>query len=233
MALTTAVLAGATESSVQSRLSMHPLSVLAFLQLSTSTLKDLLDTFGYPMVGVFVAIESSGIPFPGETMLITAAVYAGSGGHLSIEGVIVAAAVGAFVGDNLGYAAGRFGGRPLVIRFGRYVRLKPKHLDRAERFFARYGDKTVFFGRFVAVLRAWSALLAGTNRMPWPRFLLFNAAGGIVWATVYGLLGYTLGHNLPLLDRVLHVLGVGGIALAVLVIVGVWLVWRRRRTTSG
>lgn len=123
----------------------------------------LLDTWGYLAVFAFVAVESSGIPFPGETMLVTAAIYAGSG-HLSIAGVITAAAIGAIIGDNLGYAAGRFGGRTLVERYGKYVRLRPEHLERAERFFEKYGDRTVFFGRFIAVLRAWAAFLAGTNR---------------------------------------------------------------------
>lgn len=209
---------------------MPPLPLLALFHFSTSTLTQLLDRFGYPLVSVFVGIESSGIPFPGETMLVTAAVYAGSGGHLSIVGVIIAAAAGAIIGDNLGYTAGRYGGRPLVLRYGRYVRLKPEHLDRAERYFAKYGDKTVFFGRFVAVLRAWAAFLAGTNRMPWPKFLVFNAAGGILWAILYGLLGYTLGHNLPLLHKVLDILGIGGVVAAVLVIAVVWFVWRRRQS---
>jgi membrane protein DedA with SNARE-associated domain len=177
---------------------------------------------------VFVAIESSGIPFPGETMLVTAAVYAGSG-HLSIAGVIVAGALGAIIGDNLGYTAGRYAGRSLLLRYGRYVRLKEHHLDYAERFFQKHGDKTVFLGRFVAILRAWTAFLAGTNRMRWPKFLLFNAAGGITWAIVYGMLGYTLGNNLPLLRRVISVLGVVGVALVVLIGGIAFVLWKRRR----
>lgn len=209
---------------------MHLFSVLALFHFSTNTLTHLLERFGYPLVSLFVAVESSGIPFPGETMLVTAAVYAGTGGHLSISGIIVAAAAGAIIGDNLGFSAGRYGGRPIVIRFGKYIRLRPEHLDRAEYFFDRYGDRTVFFGRFVAVLRAWAAFLAGTNRMRWPKFLVFNAAGGILWAILYGLLGYILGRNLPLLHKVLDVLGIGGVVLAVLAIAGAWLVWRRRRT---
>lgn len=209
---------------------MPPLPLLALFHFSTSTLTQLLDRFGYPLVTVFVGIESSGIPFPGETMLVTAAVYAGSGGHPSIVGIIVAAAAGAIIGDNLGYTAGRYGGRAVVTRYGRYVRLKREHLERAERYFAKYGDKAVFFGRFVAILRAWAAFLAGTNRMPWPKFLVFNAAGGILWAIIYGLLGYTLGHNLPLLHKVLDVLGIGGVVVAVLVIAVAWVVWRRRQS---
>lgn len=204
---------------------------LGLFSISTSTLTNLLHTYGYPLVGLFVGIESSGIPFPGETMLVTAAVYAGTG-HLSILWVIVAGAVGAIVGDNLGFTVGRTGGRPLVLRYGRYVRVKPEHLERAERFFEVHGDKTVFLGRFVAVLRAWAALLAGINRMPWSKFLVYNAAGGIVWATIYGLLGYTLGHNLPLLDKVLRILGTAGVVGAVLVAVIAYIVWKRRNAAD-
>lgn len=207
----------------------HFLPLLALFNFSTHTLIDLLNRFGYPLVALFVGIESSGIPFPGETMLVAAAVYAGTGGHISIVWVIVAAAAGAIIGDNLGYTAGRYGGRPLVERYGRYVRLRREHLDYAERFFQRHGNKTVFLGRFVAVLRAWAAFLAGTNRMPWPEFLIYNAAGGIIWAAIYGMLGYTLGHNLALLHRILSVLGIGGVVIAVLVATTAWFIWKRKR----
>lgn len=203
---------------------------LGLLSFSTSALTNLLHSYGYPLVGAFVGIESSGIPFPGETMLVTAAVYAGTG-HLSIFWVIVAGAAGAIVGDNLGFTVGRVGGRPLVLRYGGYVRLKPEHLAYAEGYFQKHGDKTVFLGRFAAVLRAWAALLAGINQMPWSKFLFYNAAGGILWATIYGLLGYTLGHNLPVLNRVLSILGVAGIVGAVLIALAAYIVWRRRRSS--
>jgi membrane protein DedA with SNARE-associated domain len=204
---------------------------LGLFSISTSSLTNLLHTYGYPLVAVFVGIESSGIPFPGETMLVTAAVYAGTG-HLSIVWVIAAGATGAIVGDNLGFTVGRTGGRSLVLRYGRYVRLKPEHLERAERFFEKHGDKTVFLGRFVAVLRAWAALLAGINRMRWSKFLVYNAAGGIVWATIYGLLGYTLGHNLPLLDNILRILGAAGVVGAVLIAAIAYIVWKRRNSAG-
>jgi membrane protein DedA with SNARE-associated domain len=164
-------------------------------------------------------------------MLVTAAVYAGTG-HLSIFWVIVAGSAGAIVGDNLGFAVGRAGGRPLVLRYGSYVRIKPEHLDYAEGFFHRHGDKTVFLGRFIAVLRAWAALLAGINRMSWSTFLVYNAAGGILWATLFGLLGYTLGHNLPVLNRVLSILGAGGVVVALLIAVIAYVVWKRRHTAT-
>lgn len=198
------------------------------MHLDTASLAHLLSTWGYLAVLLAVAIESSGIPVPGETMLVTGAVYAGSG-HLWIGGVILAAAVGAIVGDNAGYLAGRQGGRRLVERYGKYVRIRPQHLQKAEVFFDRYGDRTVFFGRFVAVLRAWAAFLAGTNRMHWPKFLMFNAAGGIIWSVLYGLLGYELGNNLPLLHKVERLLGLGGVAFAAIVGLILVVVWRRRR----
>nr|BBH92679.1 hypothetical protein KTA_08780 [Thermogemmatispora argillosa] len=171
---------------------MVSLGTLAAL-ISLQTLQEALHVWGYLAVALFIMIESSGIPFPGETMLLLASFLAGVDRQLQIPLVIACAALGAIVGDNLGYLLGRHGGRPLVERFGRYIFLKTEHLDRAERFFARHGDKTVFFGRFIAVLRAWAAFLAGVNRMRWRTFLVYNAAGGVVWATVFGLLGYFAG----------------------------------------
>lgn len=196
------------------------------MDLSTHTLNQLLETWGYLAVFIFVAIESTGIPFPGETMLIAAGVFAGAG-HLNIALVIAAAAAGAIVGDNLGYTVGRFGGRPVIARFGKYIRLDEAKLAPAENFFHRHGDKTVFLGRFVSILRTWVAFLAGLNRMPWPKFLFFNAAGGITWAILYGSLAYMLGKNLPLLHRVVNIIGFGGLALVVVVAIVVFVVHRR------
>ena len=126
-------------------------------------LQNALSTIGYPAVLLFVMIESSGIPFPGETMLLLASFYAAVNGSLQIPLVIAFAALGAIVGDNIGYYIGRTGGKAFVERYGRYVFIKPEHLERAEKFFKKHGDKTVFFGRFVAVLRAWAAFLAGAK----------------------------------------------------------------------
>src|SRR6266853_2280595 len=155
---------------------------------AASDLTHLLTTYGYWAVLLFVAIESIGIPFPGETMLLVAAIYAGMTHLLSIPLVIVAAASGAILGDNLGFWIGREGGYHLLRRYGRFVRLDQRKLKLGLYLFLKHGGKVVFFGRFVTVLRAWAAFLAGTNRMRWPRFLLFNAAGAIVWATLYGRL---------------------------------------------
>lgn len=181
---------------------MH--SLFDFLPLATlsqrlaspgvvSILQNALQVLGYPAVVLFVMIESSGIPFPGETMLLLASFYAAVDQQLQIPIVIACAALGAIIGDNIGYQIGRTGGKAIVEKYGHYVFIKPQHLERAEKFFARHGDKTVFFGRFVAVLRAWAAFLAGVNQMNRRTFFIYNAAGGIIWATVYGLLGYFAG----------------------------------------
>jgi membrane protein DedA with SNARE-associated domain len=121
-----------------------------------------------------VAIESMGVPFPGETMLIVASVYAGMTHRLSLPLVIVAAASGAILGDNLGYWIGREGGYRLLRRYGHYLRLDERKLKLVQHFFRKHGGKVVFFGRFIAILRVWAAFLAGTNRMPWASFLFFN-----------------------------------------------------------
>jgi membrane protein DedA with SNARE-associated domain len=195
--------------------------------LGTSTLMHLLATYGYLAVLLFVAIESIGIPFPGETMMLVAAIAAGTTHQLSIAWVIVAAAGGAILGDNLGFWVGREGGYRLLRRYGRYIRLEEHRLKLGQYLFLKHGGKVVFFGRFVAVLRAWAAFLAGTNRMRWPRFLLFNAAGGIVWATLYGLGGYLLGNNI---HRLVGPVGIVLLALAVLLIlVGIVVVRRNEK----
>src|SRR5260221_14602181 len=137
---------------------------------ATSTLTHLLTTYGYWAVLLFVALESTGIPFPGETMLLVAAIYAGTTHRLAIPWVIVAASSGAILGDNLGFWVGREGGYRLLRRYGRYIRLEERRLKLGQYLFMRHGGKVVFFGRLVAVLRAWAGFLAGTNRMRWPRF---------------------------------------------------------------
>jgi membrane protein DedA with SNARE-associated domain len=164
-------------------------------------LSDLLATYGYWAVFLFVAIESMGVPFPGETMLITAGIYAGATHRLDIKLVIAAAAGGAIIGDNIGYLLGHWGGYRLLVRYGRYVRLHERRVKVGRYVFMRHGGKVVFFGRFVSILRTYAAFLAGTNRMAWPKFLVFNAAGGIIWATGWGLASYLLGRRIEQFSR--------------------------------
>jgi membrane protein DedA with SNARE-associated domain len=163
------------------------------LALLGSQLKSWIDTFGYEAVFVLVGLESVGIPLPGETALITAALYAATTHHLSIGIIIAVATAAAIIGDNIGFGLGHWGGYRLLRRYGRYVRLDERRLKIGRYVFREHGGKVVFFGRFVAILRTYAAFLAGTNRMSWPRFLAANAAGGITWACTIGLAYYYLG----------------------------------------
>jgi membrane protein DedA with SNARE-associated domain len=184
-----------------------------------------LTQFGYAAVFGFVGIESLGIPFPGETMLIAAALYAGATHNLNIAGVVIAAAAGAIIGDNIGFGVGHWGGYRLLLRYGRYIRLHEGRVKLARYLFQRHGGKVVFFGRFVSVLRTYAAFLAGTARMPWPRFLAFNASGGIIWATLYGVGAYLAGDRVNKLSRPVDFALAG---VAVLVIIGLILLLRRK-----
>ncbi len=202
--------------------------------ISLATLQNALNTIGYPAVAVFIMIESSGIPFPGETMLLLASFYAAVSHQLQIPLVIACAAFGAIIGDNIGYYIGRTGGRAIVVRFGKYFFIKTEHLDRAEEYFAKHGDKTVFFGRFIAVLRAWAAFLAGINNMHWRTFLFYNAAGGIVWAATFGTLGYVAGRflhdNFAQVEQLASILGWVGAGLIIAAAMAVLIVYRVRKT---
>ncbi|HKW23281.1 MAG TPA: DedA family protein [Ktedonobacterales bacterium] len=193
-----------------------------------SWLQQGIDTYGYWVVFLAVAIESTGIPFPGETTLVAASVYASTNHTLNIVLVIAAAAAGAILGDNAGYTVGKYGGFPVLQRLLRLLHVGEDKLVYTQRFFEKHGDKTVFFGRFLAVLRAWAAFLAGANHMRRRAFFIWNAAGGILWATIYGLLGYILGNNLPLLGRILKGLGIFGFVALGVVVVALIVVWYMR-----
>src|ERR1035438_111076 len=185
--------------------------------------KHLVQVFGYPLLFLIVMSESSGLPVPGETGLIAAAVIA-SQGKLKIELVIALAAAGAIVGDNIGYAIGRKGGRWLLLRPGPFHYQRTRVLLTGEPFFERHGPKAVFFGRFVLGLRVWASWLAGATRMHWRSFALWNALGGITWATTIGLIAYYLGHSA---GNAIEAFGLYGLA-AVLVAVGSALFMHRR-----
>jgi membrane protein DedA with SNARE-associated domain len=153
-----------------------------------------LESYGLILLFFFVAIEGCGIPLPGETALIAAAVLAGSG-HFDIVKVIAVAAAGAIVGDNTGYWIARLGGRALLGRIPIVRDALPRFLPRGERFFERHGPKTVAVARFIAGLRITAAWLAGISHMPWRRFVAYNAAGGTAWATAIGLAAYEFGQK--------------------------------------
>jgi membrane-associated protein len=176
---------------------------------------------GYLALAGIVGFESMGVPLPGETALIAAALLA-KRGDLSIELVIVIAASAAIIGDNAGYVVGRKGGRRLLLRDGPLIEQRTRLLDRGEAFFSRHGPKAVFLGRWFAGLRITAAWLAGIHHMPWRSFLFWNALGGIAWAVTVGLLTYLAGHVVE------NIVKTGGIAGAALIVLagGGFLMWR-------
>ncbi len=183
----------------------------------------LLSAYGYGLVVVVVALESAGVPLPGETVLVSAAVYAGTTHNMKIAGVIGAAAAGAIVGDNIGFWIGREAGPPILERFGDMVGLDARRRKLGQYLFLRYGGAIVFFGRFVAFLRAFAALLAGVNRLEPLRFFVFNATGGVAWATIFGLGGYALGASF---HRIAGPFGLAMLALAIVALVAGWRFYR-------
>jgi membrane protein DedA with SNARE-associated domain len=194
------------------------------LDASTDTFDRLLETHGSWAVALLVAIESAGIPVPGEMTLVLAAIYAGKTHQLSIAWVIVAAIAGAILGDNVGYLVGRWGGYRLLRRYGRYIHVDERRLKLGIHLFCRYGGKIVFFGRFVAVLRACVAFLAGANCMPYRRFFAANAASAVVWAGAVGVPAYLFGERAARIGRVL---GHGLLALAAALLIAATLFMRR------
>jgi membrane protein DedA with SNARE-associated domain len=176
--------------------------------------------YGYGAIFLIVMMESAGIPMPGETVLVSAAVYAGTRHALDIRFVIAAAAAGAIVGDNIGFWVGREFGEPLLEKWGHLIGLDARKRMLGRFLFERYGGSIVFFGRFVALLRAFAALLAGANGLaPW-RFFIFNAAGGITWATMFGTGGYLLGEGIR------RIAGPVGWAMLVVAVVIGFVLWR-------
>lgn len=188
-----------------------------------------LDRFGYAAVIVLVGLEGVGIPLPGQIILIAAGIYAGAG-HLNLMLVLIAGFLAAIGGDNVGYAIGRYGGRELVLRFGRYVFLTEERLAKTERFFARRGRIVVPVGRFVDGLRQASGIAAGLARMGWRRYLGYNALGSAVWVTVWVLAGYLAGNHIAALyagfEHYQNYLLAGVAVMAVAAVTG-WAIRRR------
>jgi membrane protein DedA with SNARE-associated domain len=185
----------------------------------------LVKVFGYPLLFVLVMSESGGVPIPGETALITAAILA-SQGKLQIALVIPLAAIAAIVGDNLGYLIGRNGGRWLLQRPGRFQRQRLEVLRVGEPFFEVHGPKAVFFGRFLLGLRVWASWLAGATLMRWRSFALWNALGGIAWASAVGLVAYFLGHSA---GSAIEAFGIYGLLAALLAILSAIVLHRHHR----
>ncbi|CAN5395512.1 DedA family protein [soil metagenome] len=182
-----------------------------------------VEQYGYFAVALLVTIEGFGVPLPGETAVVVAAAFAARG-SLNIVGVVISTTIGTVLGGSGGYWIGRIGGRSLLVRYGHLLRLDAKRLARTEAYFARHGTKTVFFARFVALLRIFGSLMAGVAHMPFPTFSGVNFAGGLLWAVTFSALGFLFGKNLSKLD---DYLGEVGLAMSALVVVG-YLYYRWR-----
>jgi membrane protein DedA with SNARE-associated domain len=183
----------------------------------------MLDHYGVLAVFAFVVVENVGAPIPGETMLVVASAYAAAG-HLNMALVVLCCIGGIWLGSTLSYLAGRRGGVALLRR----LHVPHQHLARAQAYMARWGSHTVFFGRYVAFLRSYVGWLAGINHMAVGPFLLWNLAGAMVWTLTFATLGYVLGRNWALIERIFKVLGYGGVALVAVAVIA-YLVYRRRR----
>lgn len=181
---------------------------------------DLLSSYGYLAIFAIILLESAGVPLPGETTLIAASVYAGSSDVLDIRLIITVAAGAAILGDTVGYCVGRGFARTAILKWGSNIGWDQRRLDLGEFLFLRYGSRIVYLARFVAVLRVFAAVLAGINRFPVWKFSLFNALGGISWATALGFSGYLIGQNLHLFAA-----PIGWVTLAVALAGLVWM-WR-------
>ena len=192
---------------------MAPTDLPGFL----STVTPVLDRYGYLAVAGIIGVESFGVPAPGQTIMVAAAVYAGAG-RLNIFGVAAVAFLAAVIGDSIGYWIGRNGGRKAVTRWGRYVLLTPARFERAERFFVRRGTRIVVVARFIDGLRQLNGVIAGITGMPWPSFLICNAIGAALWVGFWTTVAYLLGSNIAVVGDMIHRyqwMAFGAIALAV------------------
>ena len=202
----------------------QPVQLPGFLH----ALAPLLDHWGYLAVGFLIFVEDFGVPSPGETVLIAASVYAGAG-RLNIVAVGVIGFAAAVLGDNVGYAIGRSGGRTLVLRFGRYVLLTRERLAREESFFTRHGGKIVTVARFIEGLRQANGIIAGITRMPWPRFVAFNALGAALWVGTWTAVGYLAGNHIQAIYTQANRYALYLLAAAAAAIVALVIRHRRRR----
>jgi membrane protein DedA with SNARE-associated domain len=189
----------------------------------------LIGQYGYLVVFFGVMLEGAGVPLPGETVLIATGVLVHRG-VLDFGGALFSGILGTVIGNQIGYWVGRFGGRPFVLRWGRYAFITPERLGRAEAFFARHGGSAVFLSRFVVGLRVFGALVAGTSRMPWGKFALYNVLGGTAWVAVAVSLGYFLWASISPVE---HWVGRASLVLVAALALALLLRWAHRRATRG
>jgi membrane-associated protein len=183
--------------------------------------------YGYWAVAAALLLENAGVPVPGETVLLLASFLAYSQRDLRLSWIVVVGTIAATLGDNLGFALGYHGGRPLLERYQSVFRIRRKTLARGEKLFARFGAITVFFARFVFGLRIIAGPLAGVLRMPWRKFLVSNFLGAVVWVTAISGAGYLFGRHWERLQRNLRSFDLG-LAALVLAAAAFWW-WRNRR----
>jgi len=216
-------------TTIAAAISSSPQPVLpGFLNALSSPLQH----YGLWAILALVLIEDFGIPVPGETVLIAGAVYAGSG-RLNIVAVGLIGFVAAVLGDNIGYAIGRFGGRELVERWGRYVFLTPERLEKAEDFFGRHGGKIITIARFVEGLRQANGIIAGLARMHWLRFLAFNALGAALWVGTWVSIGYLAGQHITTIYNDITAYSLYVLIAAVILLAGWLLIRLRKHQGSG
>ncbi len=197
-----------------------------FLHNSLQLIEHYMLIYGYWAVFFGVMLENAGLPVPGETILLIAGYFAATG-KFNLPLVMLIAATGAVIGDNIGFAIGHHFGRGFLLRVGRFFFLTPKRLEHMENYFESHGNKTILVARFITGLRVFAALLAGASRkMPWRVFVVYNMAGAILWSVVITTLGYLFGASLPLLVK--WVGRSGTILLIAAIVIGV-IVWRVRR----
>ncbi|MDY7087472.1 MAG: DedA family protein [Actinomycetota bacterium] len=192
----------------------------------------ILDRWGYLAIAGVIGVESFGVPAPGQTIMVAAAIYAGAG-RMNIFAVAALSFVAAVLGDNIGYWIGVRGGRKLALRWGRYVFLTPERLARAEGFFARRGGRVVMIARFIDGLRQLNGVIAGITAMPWRTFLLYNAVGAALWVGVWTTVAYLFGTHLVEIIEHAHryqwqAIAVGVLVVATYIILHVRHIRRRR-----
>jgi undecaprenyl-diphosphatase len=178
--------------------------------------------YGYRTIFFGVMMENAGLPIPGETILLIAG-FLSAKGHFHLGYVMLTAACGAVIGDNIGFAVGRYLGRGFFVRYGRWILLTHKRMEAIDRFFTKHGDKTILVARFITGLRVFAALFAGTSKMPWRRFVVYNFAGAVIWSVVISTLGYIFAPSWQVLERWV---GRSGAILLVGAVIGGLIVWK-------
>lgn len=200
-----------------------------FLHNSLQLIEHYMLLYGYWAVFFGVMLENAGVPVPGETILLIAGYFA-STGKFNIALVMLIAATGAVIGDNIGFAIGHHFGRNVLLRIGRFFFLTPKRFEHMESYFKRHGNKTILVARFITGLRVFAALLAGASKMPWRLFFIYNVAGAILWSVVITTLGYLFGQSLPLLIKWVGRSGTIMLVAAIVIGIVVWRVQKRRKS---